>query len=90
MGPVLMIIFGPDFKQFLENRTLADATQKLDWNMDILDGIQQTFFSQISNRKKSLHLLDIWQISANNSTPLRYSKKTRYSAIIRVRIFERV
>ena len=56
MGPVLMIIFGPDFKQFLENRTLADATQKLDWNMDILDGIQQTFFSQISNRKKSLHL----------------------------------
>ena len=30
------------------------------------------------------------RISANNSTPIRYSKKTRYSAIIRVQILSRI
>ena len=36
------------------------------------------------------HMRDNHQISANNSTPLRYSKKTWYSAITRVRIPSRI
>ena len=36
------------------------------------------------------HMRDNHQISANNSTPLRYSKKTWYSAIIWVQILSQI
>ena len=39
--------------------------------------------------QKALFIVKI-QISANNSTPLRYSEKTRYLAITRVRISSRI